>query len=244
VQLREANLKRSGRLLEVGAQAPAELDSAQAEARAAEARARSVRTAIAKKTIRAPFSGRLGIRQVQLGEFLDTGAPIVSLQSFDPIYVDFTLPQRELPKLATGQSVQVTTDAFAGERFAGKITTIHPELDPETRNVQLQATLANAKGKRVLTVPATAVIYAPYGDSVFVVERKLIKARGRVGDVARQQFVRLGETRGDIVSVVSGLKPGERVVTSGAFKLRTGTEVAIQRGMAPDAKLAPNPKDT
>jgi len=259
-ELGAANLQRTGRLLQVGAKSAADLDSAKAAARAADAQTQSIRSAIAKKTIRAPFSGRLGTRQVNLGGFVANGAPIVSLQSFDPIYVDFTLPQRMLSKLAVGQDVEVTTDAFAGKRFAGQVTTINPELDAATRNVGLQATLPNADGQlrpgmfvethvvlperqRVLTVPATAVIYAPYGDSVFVVEHKQIKGRRKPADVVRQQFVRLGETRGDIVSIVSGLKPGQRVVTSGAFKLRPGMEVAIQ-GSGPDAKLDPKPTDS
>jgi membrane fusion protein (multidrug efflux system) len=258
-QLGEANLKRTRRLLEVGARSEADYDAAQAEAAQANAQTQTIRAALDKKRIRAPFAGRVGIRQVNLGEFVSDGAPIVSLQSFDPVYVDFALPQQWLSRLAVGQRVEIAGEAVGTERFAGTLSTINPEVDPQTRNVSLRATLRNPNGRlrpgmfveanvvfpekqRVLTIPATAVIYAPYGDSVFAIETRT--TAGKREHVVRQRFVRLGETRGDIVAVASGLEQGELVVTSGAFKLRTGTAVDVRDELAPDAELNPKPTDS
>jgi membrane fusion protein (multidrug efflux system) len=260
-ELATANLGRTHHLLEVGANAAADLDSAVAEEKQARAQQATVRAQLAKKTVRAPFAGRLGIRQVNLGEFVADGAPIVSLQSFDPIHVDFSLPQQWLGRLAPGQSVQVSAEGLPGKPLGGTLTTINPDVDPETRNVALQATLDNPEGRlrpgmfvdarvvfpekqRVLTVPATAVVYAPYGDSVFIVEKARAAKKGLAGYTVRQQFVRLGETRGDIASVASGLSPGQRVVTSGAFKLRPGMPVDVRSELAPEAELSPKPTDS
>jgi membrane fusion protein (multidrug efflux system) len=260
-ELAAANLDRTHHLLAVGANAAAALDTAVAEEKQARAQVATVRAALAKKTVRAPFSGRLGIRQVNLGEFVADGAPIVSLQSFDPIHVDFSLPQHWVERLAPGQRVEVSAEGFSGKTPSGTLTTINPDVDPETRNVALQATLTNPEGrlrpgmfvdarvvfaekKRVLTVPATAVVYAPYGDSVSVVEKARAKGKGQPGYTVRQQFVRLGETRGDIASIASGLSPGQRVVTSGAFKLRPGMPVDVRSELAPDAELSPKPTDS
>lgn len=260
--LKKLTLERNQKLLESGAIAKAALDTAEAEAQQTRAQVNNIRASIAKKTIRAPFSGRLGIRQVNLGEFLNSGAPIVSLQSFDPILVDFSLPQQHLSTVKTGQTVRVTTDAFPGEEFTAKLTAINPDVDTATRNVRMQASLSNPEGrlrpgmfvdvtavfptrKPVLSVPATAVIYAPYGDSVYVIEEQRSKKdKAKTTLVVRQQFVRLGETRGDMVSVLSGLKDGQRIVTSGAFKLRPGAEVAIHNKLAPKSQLSPNPTDS
>jgi len=260
--LKKVTLDRNKQLLESGAIAKAALDTAEAEARQTQAQVNTIRAGIAKKTIRAPFSGRLGIRQVNLGEFVNSGAPIVSLHSFDPILVDFALPQQHLSTMKTGQTVRVTTDAFPGEEFTATLTAINPNVDTATRNVRMQASLSNPEGrlrpgmfvdvtavfpdrKPVLAIPAKAVIYAPYGDSVYVIEEQRSKKdNGKTTLVVRQQFVRLGETRGDMVAVISGLKDGQRIVTSGAFKLRPGAEVAIHNKLAPKSQLAPNPTDS
>ena len=211
----------------------ASYDNAVAAREQALAQAGNIRATIAKKTIRAPFSGRLGIRQVNLGQILSEGDPIVTLQSIHPIYVNFTLPQQQLARLRPGLPVRVTCDALPGVTTEGRITAINPLVDSETRNIQLQATVENRAEKlrpgmfvtaavglpvsqKVLAIPATAVLYAPYGDSVFVVEDDKERKGGKV---LRQQFVRLGEKRGDFVAVTSGLKEGETIVSTGVFKL-------------------------
>jgi membrane fusion protein (multidrug efflux system) len=223
----------------------------------ARAQADSIRAAIAKKTIRAPFGGRLGIRQVNLGQILREGDPIVTLQTLDPIYVNFSLPQQQLSRLRTGLPVRVTCDALPGLTLAGQVTAINPLVDPDTRNIQLQATIANRAEKlrpgmfvtvlaalpvrqEVLIIPATAVLYAPYGDSVFLVESD---KEGKGGKALRQQFVRLGEKRGDFVAVTSGLKGGETVVSTGVFKLRNGQAAVVDNKLAPDFKQAPTPEN-
>lgn len=264
--LKKLTLERTQRLFDTGAVAKAALDTAQAEATQSQAQVNNIRSIIAKKTIRAPFSGRLGIRQVNVGEFLNAGAPIVSLQSFDPILIDFSLPQQHVATVKTGQTVYVTSNAFAGKEFKAELTAVNPDVDVSTRNVRMQATLSNPEGqlrpgmfvdvkimfsepKKVLTVPATAVIYAPYGDSVFVVEKGTGKeVNGATQDphklFARQQFVRLEETRGDMVAVLSGLKEGQQVVTSGAFKLRPGTEVKVSQVGSAKPHTVSTPSDS
>jgi membrane fusion protein (multidrug efflux system) len=262
VVLAKANLARTVELRKNLSTSPAEVDTAQARFDEASAQAESIRTTIAKKTIRAPFAGRLGMREVDLGEVLKDGDAVASLQSLDPIYVDFTLPQQRLPVLALGTPVRVTTDAAPGEVFTGTITAISPAVDPSTRNVRLQATIGNQgetlrggmfanvevvlpERMEVLAVPLTAVLFAPFGDSVFVIEQAEAgdgaNKSAQSGLVLRQRFVRLGAQRGDFVHVADGLKAGEQVVTNGVFKLRTGMSVEIDNTLAPDAKLAPQP---
>ena len=234
----------------------AEHDNAVAGAEQAQAQVENIRATIAKKTIRAPFSGHLGIRQVNLGQMLREGDPIVTLQSLDPIYVDFTLPQQQLSLVRMGLTVQVTTDALPGETLQGRITAINPLVDAETRQTKMQATVANRGNKlrpgmfanvavglparqKVLTVPATAVLYAPYGDSVFIVE----DAADNKGKALRQQFVRLGVKRGDFVAVTGGVKEGETVVSTGVFKLRNGQSVVVDNKLAPDFRKEPTPEN-
>jgi membrane fusion protein (multidrug efflux system) len=216
---------------------------------------------IAKKTIRAPFAGRVGIRQVNLGQFLNAGSPIVSLESVDPVYVDFSLPQRELSNLSDSMVTRVTTDAVGGRTFEGRLSAVNTVIDPATRNVRLRATLSNVDGllrsgmfvnvtlvepreQTALTVPATSILYAPFGDSVFVVEEKKDEASGQTTKVLRQQFIRLGSPLGDFATVQEGLKPGDVVVTSGVFKLRGGMPIEIDNKLAPEAKLNPTPDNT
>ena len=240
---------------------PETVTAADAQFKQSSAQADNIRAVIAKKTIRAPFAGRLGIRQVNLGQSLKAGDPIVSLQALDPIFVNFMLPQQRLAQLARGFVVRVTSDALTGQTIEGRITAINPDVDSATRNVRVEATLANADERlhpgmyvnvsvvlpssdQVLVIPATAVLYAPYGDSVFVVENRQDERTGQAHPVLRQQFVRLGQHRGDFVAVTSGVKAGETVVTTGVFKLRNGIAVVVDNRLAPNAQLAPKPDDT
>ena len=260
----EASLARVGheratRLRRGEVNAQADLDAAEARAKQADATVANLRATIAKKAIRAPFDGRIAIRQVELGQVVSPGTPIASLQSVSPIHADFWLPQQALARLQPHQRARVRTDTFPGEVWDGEITTVNPEVDPATRNVRVRATFQNGDGRLrpgmfvnvevlspekhpVLTIPSTAVIFAPYGDSVFAIEEKK-DAAGKATAVVRQKFVRTGERRGDVVTVLSGLSAGETVVSSGAFKLRNGTAVAVNNALAPEAQLAPKPAD-
>ncbi|HUL52972.1 MAG TPA: efflux RND transporter periplasmic adaptor subunit [Opitutaceae bacterium] len=259
--LARINLERARELRTQSTIAQSELDAADAQSKQAAAQADNIRATIAKKTIRAPFDGRLGIRLVNLGQSLKSGDAIVSLQSLDPIYVNFLLPQQRLSQLARDLVVRVTSDAVPGTVIEGRITAINPDVDSATRNVRVQATLANSSEHlhpgmfanvsvvlpstdQVLVIPATAVLYAPYGNSVFVVEPKKDDQGGQATEVLRQQLVRLGTRRGDFVAVTSGLKAGETVVTSGVFKLRNGIAVTVNNSLAPNAQLAPHPADS
>ena len=231
-----------------------DLDSAEAGLKQAEANADAIRATIAKKTIRAPFAGRLGIRIVNLGEYLDTGKPVVSLQSLAPIHADFSLPQQSLAQLSAGMRVRLTNDTFPDRQFDGTLNAINPDLDPSTRSVRLQATFDNPdqllrpgmfarlevllpSEENVLVIPATAVLSAPYGSSVYLIEPSTNAAGGLV---VRQQFIRTGRTRGDYVSVETGLKAGQKIVSSGLFKLRNGMSVTENNELVP--KAAENPR--
>ncbi len=259
--LTDLNLRRQRELRQQGTNAPSDLDQADAQAKQAAAQIAQIRSVIDKKTIRAPFSGRLGLRMVNLGQILRNGDPIATLETLDPIYVNFSVPQQSLAQLTAGAEVRVASDTAPGENFAGKISAISPEIDPVTRNVRVQATLANRgeklragmfatvevvlpETKKVLSIPATAVQYAPFGDSVFVIEDHKNEKTGQPEKVLREQFVQLGEARGDFVSVVSGLQAGETVVSSGGFKLRAHETVTIDNTLAPDAQLKPKPSDS
>jgi len=236
----------------------ADLETAEAQTKQADAQQDNIRAVIAKKTLRAPFTGQTGIRQVNLGQFVNTGDPIVTLQAVDPVHVDFFMPQQRLAQLRVGMTVKVTTDAFPDQHFVGQLTAINPEVDSATRSVRLQATLDNPQGglrpgmfvnvaavlptmEQVLMIPATAVLYAPYGDSVFIVEEKKDEKTGAVSKVLNQKFVHLGKTRGDFVVVASGLEAGQTLVTTGVFKLRNGMAVIINNQLAPDVQIAPKP---
>lgn len=259
--LARANLERARDLRAKNMVSAADFDAAEAQNKQAIAQMDNIRAVIAKKTIRAPFSGRLGIRKANLGQFLDNGAAIVTLQSLDSVYVDFALPQRHLAQLQTSMTVRVNVDAFPRQVFTGKITAISPEVDSVTRNVLLRATLSNPKERlqsgmyvevttvlpdteSVLMIPATAVLYAPYGDSVFVIEEKKDEKTGTMGKILNQKFVRLGPTRGDFVVVVSGVEVGQTLVSTGVFKLRNGMSVVIDNTLAPQPQLAPQPANS
>ncbi len=256
IALGELDLQRSRQLLTTQAGSQAAFDSADAALQQARARADSIRANIERKTIRAPFAGRLGIRQVNLGQVLREGDPIVSLQTLDPILLNFVLPQRHYNQLQTGLTVSAYTDslldALEPQALSGFITTINPEVDASTRNLAVQATLPNSAGKvlpgmsasvavvlpqpeQVLAIPASAVLNAAYGDSVYIIE----SAGG--GQTVRQQFVRLGRQQGDFVAVETGLEAGQQVVTTGVFKLRNGQAVSIDNTLQPDFQLQPQP---
>jgi membrane fusion protein (multidrug efflux system) len=265
VVLAQSILDRARRLLIDEAVSQAEVDAAQARYLQALADVENLRATIAKKNIRTPFAGRLGIRQVNLGQMLEAGNQIVSLQALDPIYVDFLLPQQQLLPLQQGLVVRITTDALPGKALEGKITTISPMVDEATRNIRVQGLIRNPEEwlrpgmyvdvavilpqrKDVLMIPITAVLYAPYSDSVFVIEEasgdQTAAGEGRPpAKQLRQQFVHLGEKRGDFIEVLSGLQAGETVVTTGVFKLRNKQAVVVDNSLQPEFKLQPEPED-
>jgi membrane fusion protein (multidrug efflux system) len=239
----------------------ADLDTAEATFKQKQAMVDQMRANVEKKTIRAPFAGQVGIRLVNIGQMVTAGQQVIPLQSLDPIYVNFALPQQNLDQLKPGLEVRVTSDAIPHKEFRGKLTAINSAVDEATRNVQAQATLENPEQllkpgmfvlasvvlpqrNKTLVVPGTAIAYAPYGDSVFVIEKKQDPKTKKEGLVLRQQFVRLGETRGDLVAVTNGLKAGEQIVSSGVFKLRNGAPVVIDNKLAPRAQEAPKPPNT
>ncbi len=259
-ELAKGNLQRADNLLAEKIVSQVEYDNAVTKFRQAIAEADEIHATIAKKTIRAPFNGRLGIRLVDLGQQLQSGQEIVSLQTLDPIYLNFSLPQQNLSKLRTGLIVRVTSDAFPDRSIEGKLTTISPEVDSNTRNIRLQATLNNLDEvlrpgmfveakvvlptqQQTLVIPATAVLYAPYSDSVFLIEEQPEQTDSKAGLVLRQQFVRLGEKRGDFVAVQSGLEAGQKLASSGVFKLRNGQQVIIDNTLAPKFDIAPTPEN-
>jgi membrane fusion protein (multidrug efflux system) len=250
--LARLNFDRMHNLVNEGAITRAEYDRAAAEQKETEARVAEIRAMIDRKTIRAPFSGVLGLRQVNLGQFLSPGDPVVSLQSLDPIYVNFGVPQEDAAKVTIGGQVRV-------DESVGRVNAINAVVDETTRNIQVQATLSNPDsrlrpgmfvqaevllggGAGLVTLPASAISYAPYGDSVFVAS-DLKDANGKVYRGVRQQFVKVGPARGDQIAVLAGVKAGEEVVTSGAFKLRNGAAIFIDNKVQPANKPSPKPED-
>jgi membrane fusion protein (multidrug efflux system) len=258
--LARLDLERMRGLRAKGITSQAELDRAAAEQEQSAARAGEIRAAIARKTIRAPFSGLAGIRAVNLGQYLSSGDPIVSLQSLDPIYATFSVPQQAAASMRPGTRVDVSAEGLGGDPFVGEITALDSVVDEATRNIRVQATLANP-GQRLrpgmfvtvrlslggdataVTLPASAIAYAPYGDSVFVVE-EMTSPAGAAYLGVRQQFVTLGRARGDQVAVLSGVKEGETVVSAGAFKLRNGAAVLVNNQAQPGNEAAPKPEDS
>jgi len=242
-----------------------EVEQRATAAATAQAQADAQRALIAQKTIRAPFDGILGIRQVNLGQFVNPGDPIVSLQSLDPIYLNFTLPEKRISQVLVGTDVRATVDAMPGRTFEGEVTAIQPEVDANTRNFKVQATLDNAEGnlrpgtfahvgfalggeRNVVVVPQTAISFNPYGNAVFVISKtkraegeKDMQGKPLTGDklIVRQRFVKTGATRGDLIAVTEGLKPGEQVATSGLLKLRNDAEVTINNKVQPSADAQP-----
>jgi len=259
--LTRINYDRASELREQGVNSQSEFDTARAALSSAEARVAAIKATIEKKTLRAPFAGRLGIRAVNFGQFLRGGQPVVPLFSFDPIYVDFSLPQQHLTAITVGQVVKITVDAFEGESFEGRLTAINPQVDTATRNVQVQATLANADGRlrpgmfakaqvmspevqRYVTLPATAISFSPYGDAVFIVEPRDNAAGEGGGLRVRQQFVKTGPRRGSQVAILSGVEPGQQVAVGGLTKLQNRAPVVINNAVTPSADPSPMLSDS
>jgi membrane fusion protein (multidrug efflux system) len=260
LELARHNLSRNTDLRAKNVIAEYAYEEAKTQFEAAQASVDEIRAMIDRKTIRAPFSGELGIRQINTGQYLRSGDPVVQLESLDPIYVNFALPQQNLGKLAVGEDVRVMADGIPGRTFPGKITAINSAVDTATRNIQAQATLPNPDhllragmfgavqvvlpgAGKVIMAPSSAIQYAPYGDSLFVIETMKDPAGKEYLGVREQQVV-LGRTRGDQVEVVSGLRPGDRIATSGIFKLRPGGAVLVNDSVQPGNDPKPNPSDS
>ena len=258
-ELARLNFERLQGLLKEQVISRAEFDAATAAQRETEARVGEIRAAIERKTIRAPFAGVLGIRQVNLGQYLAGGDALVTLQSLDPIYVNFGVPQQDAAQLRLGREVTVSAGESPSIDLTGRVTAVDSIVDEKTRNIQVQATLANPGGRlrpgmfvqtaivtgaarRTVSLPASAISYAPFGDSVFIVT-ELKDPAGRPYRGVRQQFIKVGGTRGDQVAIVSGVKPGDEVVTSGVFKLRNGGAVQINNAVQPGNNPAPKPQE-
>jgi membrane fusion protein (multidrug efflux system) len=257
--LAKLNYDRMKRLVDEGVISRMDYDKAIADRKATDANAAEIRAMIDRKTIRAPFSGVLGIRQVNRGQYLAAGSAIISLQSLNPIYVNFGVPQQLTSRMQAGHTVHITNEEFPGLAFAGRVNAIDSVIDPATRNIQVQATLDNPQGRlrpgmfvqvqvavgaqqSVIPLPASAISYAPFGDSVFVVA-DMKSPTGQTYRGVRQQFVKVGSARGDQAGVVSGINPGDEVVTSGVFKLRNGAAVAVNNKIQPANSPNPKPED-
>jgi len=258
--LAKVNYGRMEQLVKQGVISRMDYDQATAQQRQTEANVGEIRAIIQRKTIRAPFSGILGLRKVNLGQYLAAGGAVVELQSLNPIYVDFGLPQQALTTVHVGRDLRVTSEDLVGKVFKGRVNALDAVVDQTTRNVQVQATLSNPEGKLrpgmfvqvevasgsdrpVISLPASAINYAPYGDSVFVIT-DLKDPKGKTYRGVRQQFVKLEGSRGDQVAVVSGINAGDEVVTSGVFKLRNGAAVQVNNKVQPGNNPAPKPEDS
>lgn len=263
---------QANRWQQLGKEKLVSLDDVQSRVTAAataQAQVDAQRALIAQKTIRAPFDGVLGIRQVNLGQFINPGDPIVSLQALDPIYLDFTLPERQVGQVLPGTVIRATVDALPGQVFEGKVTAVEPQVDAATRNFKVQATLDNPEynlrpgafahvgfdtgdSRKVVVVPQTAISFNPYGNAVYVIQEvqraegeKDMQGKPLTGKklVVRQRFVKTGATRGDLIAVTEGLKPGERVATSGLLKLRNDAEVVVNNKVQPVSEAQPKPEN-
>jgi membrane fusion protein, multidrug efflux system len=254
--LSETTYKRDKMQFEAQAISQATLDADAADLKNRRAQAEAQAALVAKKTLRAPFAGRLGITTLNPGQYLNPGDKVVTLQAIDPILVDFHVPQRELARIHPGQTVHLTADAFPGETFEGKVTAMDPRVDTASRNFQVEAAVANSSGRllpgmfarvavlsgdkqRYLTLPQTSITYNPYGATVFVA----IKSRDGQSLVAQQVFVNVGSTRGDQAAVVSGIKQGDQVVTSGQLKLKNGTPLQVDNSVQPKDDAHPTPQE-
>ncbi len=254
------NYSRTEELFKEGVLSKAEFDQATAQQKATVANVAEIRATIERKMIRAPFSGILGIRKVNLGQYLSAGSAVVQLESLNPIYVNFGLPQQAVGQVGVGRSLRVTSEDIKGKGFVGRVTALDSVVDQATRNIQVQATLSNPEGKlrpgmfvqvevgmgagrSVITLPASAISYAPYGDSVFVIT-DMKDPKGQTYRGVRQQFVKVEGSRGDQVAVISGVNPGDEVVTSGVFKLRNGAAVQVNNKVQPGNNPAPKPEDS
>ena len=266
-ELAQVNARRTRALVASQALAPAQQDNDDAVVKTSHSDLGLLRAQIARKVVRAPFTGKLGIRQVNLGQYLNPGTPVAVLETADSVYVDFTLPQQKLKAVALGMPVRIVIEGEGVAPTDGTVSAIDPTIDASTRSIKLRASLPNRDEKLlpgmfaqvsvilpnkhdVILVPANALVHASYGDSLFVIEDRkdeagnLLKtATGAQAKVARQQFVKAGETRGDFVAIVNGVKPGQEVVTAGAFKLRNGAPIAVDNSVQSKAEIAPHPEN-
>lgn len=269
VELANVTAGRTRALVKSGSIAAAQLDSDEAQLKTATTDMAALQAQIDRKIVRAPFAGRLGIRLVNLGQYLNPGTSVTVLEAIDSVYVDFTLPQQYLPDLKVGMPVRVTVGDEGADHAPqdGTIAAVDPEIDATTRTIKVRASLPNQREKlrpgmfanvsvvmpdrpsRVI-VPATAVVHAPYGDSVFVIEDKkdeagspVTGADGKPAKAARQQFVRVGDARGDYVAILDGVARGDEVVSSGAFKLRNGSGVVVKNDVGLPPELSPRPEN-
>jgi membrane fusion protein (multidrug efflux system) len=266
-ELATTNVGRTRALVADNAIAKAQLDTDESTLKMSSADLQALHAQIDRKTVRAPFSGRLGIRRVNLGQYLNPGTTLTELESTDMVFVDFSLPQQRLETVSVGMPVQVTVEGLLGFSAPGKIAAIDPTVDATTRSLKLRASVPNKDEKlrpgmfakvavvlpeqgTVVAIPASAVVRASYGDSVFIVEDKKDESGspvkgpdGKPAKVARQQFVRAGESRGDFIAIVDGVKPGQEVVSAGAFKLRNGAGVVVNNDIKVEPQLAPRPEN-
>jgi membrane fusion protein, multidrug efflux system len=259
-ELSAINYERDQQQFKIKAVSQATVDADGANLKNAKAQVTEQQAVVDKKALRAPFSGRLGVRAVDIGQFVSAGTTIVTLQALDPIYVDFFLPQQKLNQVKLGLQVMAKIDTYPDRTFAGTISAINPKVDPSTRNVQVRATLSNAdrallpgmyatvdiaagQSQRYVTLPQTAVTYNPYGETVFIVEEGGKDASGAPQLVARQSFVTAGPTRGDQVAILTGVTDGQTIVTAGQLKLRNGTTVLVDNSIKPTADASPMPVD-
>ncbi|MGA8441690.1 MAG: efflux RND transporter periplasmic adaptor subunit [Candidatus Sulfotelmatobacter sp.] len=258
--LARINYGRAQELVKAGVISRSDYDTAESQQKATEAQVGDIRAAIARKTIHAPFSGLLGIRQVSLGQYLAAGQAIVSLQSLSPIYVNFGVPQQDTPKVIPGHVLRVTNGDLPGMAFSGRITALDSVISEQTRNIQVQATVTNRENKlrpgmfvqvelplgqarQVVPLPASAINYAPYGDSVFIVV-EMKDGKGNTYRGVRQQVVKVEGSRGDQVAITSGINPGDEIVSSGVFRLRNGAPVQVNNAVRPENSASPKPEDS
>jgi len=259
-ELSEVNYHRDQEQFKIKAVSQATLDADAANLKNARAQVAEQQAIVEKKTLRAPFAGHLGVRAVDIGQFVSAGTTIVTLQALDPIYVDFYLPQQKLNQIKLGLEVSAKIDTYPDRTFVGTISAINPKIDAATRNVQVRATLKNAdrallpgmyatvdinagQSQRYVTLPQTAVTYNPYGETVFIVDEKGKDANGQPQLVARQSFVTAGPTRGDQVAILTGVTEGQTIVIAGQVKLRNGSTVLIDNAIKPTADASPLPVD-
>jgi membrane fusion protein, multidrug efflux system len=259
-ELSRLNYQRMQQLANEGVISRQDYDKSTAEQKQSDANVDEIKATIARKTIRAPFTGVLGIRKVNVGQYLAAGNPIVQLQALNPIYVNVGIPQQSAGLVKVGRTLHITSDELGKQTFEGRVTAVDSVVDQTTRNIQVQATLANPQGKlrpgmfvqvdlslggsrSVVTLPASAIAYAPYGNSVYVVT-DMKNPKGESYRGVRQQFVKVDGSRGDQVAIVSGLNPGDEVVSSGVFKLRNGSAVQVNNKVQPGNNPAPKPSDS
>jgi membrane fusion protein (multidrug efflux system) len=260
LELAKVDIERKRDLIAKKAIAASEMDTAQSQLAQTAAEVEQMKALVARKHLTAPFDGIVGIRQVNLGQYLNPGAAIAPLQSLDPIYVEFALPQQHFDAIAVGKKLRVAASGVAGEKFEGEITAIDSQVDEATRNVMVQGTMKNTDGKLkpgmfvdvevllpeksgVLAIPSSSIAYAPYGDSVYIV-KDAQTPDGKPAKEVQQKFVKLGTKRGDQVSILSGLTAGDEVVSAGVFRLRPGAPVQVNNDVQPGNELNPNPPNT